>query len=179
VTILYVRRRSPRVGPTSAFAVFSGPIYLELSRRGHPRPFSARTAGTPRFRLECMGIHESAESHRPFEPPEPIVTRKTVQLGAGRSRPQRCRAERSTNPVLLDEFAILTIAGGFSYGDDISAGKILATQLIHHLSDALTRFVDRGGLVQGIFNGFQVLSQRGVCSRAAGNGRTAAGRRSR
>ncbi len=65
-------------------------------------------------------------------------------------------------PGLLDEFAILTIPGGFSYGDDISAGKILATQMIHHLSDALARFVESGKLVLGICNGFQVLVKAGL-----------------
>ena len=50
--------------------------------------------------------------------------------------PQRVHVrELIDRPSLLDEFGILTIPGGFSYGDDISAGKILATQVIHHLSD--------------------------------------------
>ena len=65
-------------------------------------------------------------------------------------------------PALLDEFAILTIPGGFSYGDDISAGKILATQMIHHLTDALADFVHAGKLVLGICNGFQVLVKAGL-----------------
>jgi len=60
-------------------------------------------------------------------------------------------------PCRLHEFAILTIPGGFSYGDDISAGKILANQLIHHLADAIAEFVAGGKLVLGICNGFQVL----------------------
>jgi phosphoribosylformylglycinamidine synthase subunit PurQ / glutaminase len=66
------------------------------------------------------------------------------------------------DPSQLDPFAILTIPGGFSYGDDISAGKILAQQLIHHLADPLRDFVGRGGLILGICNGFQVLVKAGL-----------------
>ncbi len=57
----------------------------------------------------------------------------------------------------LDPFQILAIPGGFSYGDDIAAGRILANQLHHHLRDALRAFVDSGRPVIGICNGFQVL----------------------
>ena len=59
-------------------------------------------------------------------------------------------------------FQILTIPGGFSYGDDLGAGRILATRLGTVLGDALRRFHDRGGLVLGICNGFQVLVRSGL-----------------
>jgi phosphoribosylformylglycinamidine synthase len=79
------------------------------------------------------------------------------------ARPERVHVhELIDRPKLLDEFGILTIAGGFSYGDDISAGKILAGQLIHHLAEALNRFVESGKLVLGICNGFQVLVKAGL-----------------
>jgi phosphoribosylformylglycinamidine synthase I len=65
-------------------------------------------------------------------------------------------------PQTLDEFAILTIPGGFSYGDDLGSGKILATRLGTVLGDPLRRFLDRGGLVLGICNGFQVLVKAGL-----------------
>jgi phosphoribosylformylglycinamidine synthase len=61
------------------------------------------------------------------------------------------------NPGLLENFQILAIPGGFSYGDDIAAGKILANQLSHHLRDALHRFVAARKPIIGICNGFQVL----------------------
>lgn len=61
------------------------------------------------------------------------------------------------SPGILDTYQILALPGGFSYGDDIAAGKILANQLVHHLADALHRFVDSGRPVIGICNGFQVL----------------------
>ncbi len=65
-------------------------------------------------------------------------------------------------PEALDSFAILTIPGGFSYGDDLGAGRILATRLGSVLGDALVRFHDRGGLILGICNGFQVLVKAGL-----------------
>jgi phosphoribosylformylglycinamidine synthase subunit PurQ / glutaminase len=61
------------------------------------------------------------------------------------------------NPRLLDEFKILAIPGGFSYGDDIAAGKILANQINHHLREPIVGFVKSGRPVIGICNGFQVL----------------------
>jgi phosphoribosylformylglycinamidine synthase subunit PurQ / glutaminase len=61
----------------------------------------------------------------------------------------------------LDPFQILTIPGGFSYGDDLGAGLILATRLGAVLGDVLRRFHDRGGLILGICNGFQVLVRGG------------------
>jgi phosphoribosylformylglycinamidine synthase subunit PurQ / glutaminase len=60
-------------------------------------------------------------------------------------------------PARLTEYQVLCIPGGFSYGDDIGAGRILGNQLQHHLSDALETFRAAGKLVLGICNGFQVL----------------------
>jgi phosphoribosylformylglycinamidine synthase subunit PurQ / glutaminase len=60
-------------------------------------------------------------------------------------------------PGLLERYQILALPGGFSYGDDIAAGRILANQLAHHLRDGLRAFIDSGKPVIGICNGFQVL----------------------
>lgn len=60
-------------------------------------------------------------------------------------------------PEVLDRYQILAIPGGFSYGDDISAGRILANQIVHHLGDAVRGFIESGRPVIGICNGFQVL----------------------
>lgn len=65
-------------------------------------------------------------------------------------------------PNLLDACQIVTIPGGFSYGDDIAAGRIFATLIRHYLMEPLQRFVEQGGLVLGICNGFQVLVQTGL-----------------
>jgi phosphoribosylformylglycinamidine synthase subunit PurQ / glutaminase len=57
----------------------------------------------------------------------------------------------------LAEFQVLCIPGGFSYGDDIAAGRILGNQIEHHLAEALETFRTAGKLIIGICNGFQVL----------------------
>jgi phosphoribosylformylglycinamidine synthase subunit PurQ / glutaminase len=61
------------------------------------------------------------------------------------------------DPAALLRYQMLAIPGGFSYGDDIAAGRILANQIAHHLHDELHRFVELGRPVIGICNGFQVL----------------------
>ena len=60
-------------------------------------------------------------------------------------------------PGILARYQMLAIPGGFSYGDDIAAGRILANQLAHHLHEGIHRFVEAGKPVIGICNGFQVL----------------------
>jgi len=62
----------------------------------------------------------------------------------------------------LDEFGALVIPGGFSYGDDLGAGTVLANRLRTRLRDDLAAFVERGRLVLGICNGFQVLVRLGI-----------------
>ena len=66
------------------------------------------------------------------------------------------------NPKLLENYQILALPGGFSYGDDIAAGKILANQLMHHFRDEVRQFIDSDKLVIGICNGFQVLVLTGI-----------------
>lgn len=73
----------------------------------------------------------------------------------------------SAEPGLLADFQILAVPGGFSYGDDVAAGRIFANQLTAHLSDVLRGFVDAGKLVIGICNGFQVLVRAGLLPAAA------------
>ena len=61
------------------------------------------------------------------------------------------------SPRLMDDYQLLAIPGGFSYGDDINSGRIFANQIVHHLKDAFRRSVDAGKPIIGICNGFQVL----------------------
>jgi len=65
-------------------------------------------------------------------------------------------------PGLLKEFQVLIVPGGFTYGDDVAAGKILANQLGHFLGDALRTFRDEDKLILGICNGFQALLKAGL-----------------
>jgi len=60
-------------------------------------------------------------------------------------------------PQAVADFQIVCIPGGFSYGDDVAAGRILGNQICHRLADTLQSFRDAGKLILGICNGFQVL----------------------
>ncbi len=64
--------------------------------------------------------------------------------------------------VRLSDYEIVAIPGGFTYGDDISAGKVLANELRYALSDQLNDFYAAGKLIIGICNGFQVLVKAGL-----------------
>jgi phosphoribosylformylglycinamidine synthase I len=66
----------------------------------------------------------------------------------------------------LEEFQILTIPGGFSFADSLGAGKLLANELSYRLCEPLHRFVENGGLILGICNGFQALCKAGLLPRA-------------
>ncbi len=65
-------------------------------------------------------------------------------------------------PSLLAQFQILMLPGGFSYGDDVAAGKIQAVQLAHFLGEELRLFRDKEKLILGVCNGFQVLIKSGL-----------------
>jgi phosphoribosylformylglycinamidine synthase len=85
------------------------------------------------------------------------------------AEPERVHINRLLqNPSLVDTYQILAIPGGFSYGDDIAAGRILANQIVNHLGDALQRFVESGRPVIGICNGFQVLVKTNLLPGAVG-----------
>lgn len=62
----------------------------------------------------------------------------------------------------LSSYQIICIPGGFSYGDDLGAGKILSLELLYWLKEQLKAFIDKGGLILGICNGFQVLVKTGI-----------------
>lgn len=88
-------------------------------------------------------------------------TQYALQLAGARA--QRIHINRVIEDLnLLDDYQILVFPGGFSYGDDVAAGKILANQIIHHVSEALEKFIEDGKLVLGICNGFQVLVKTGI-----------------
>ena len=66
------------------------------------------------------------------------------------------------NPALFRHFQVLCVPGGFSYGDDLGAGRIFGNQIQHHLADELARFKADDKLMLGICNGFQVLMKSPV-----------------
>lgn len=65
-------------------------------------------------------------------------------------------------PAILQDSHILAIAGGFSFGDDVASGKILANRLRYRLGAEIRGFVAGGKLVIGICNGFQVMVKMGL-----------------
>jgi len=69
--------------------------------------------------------------------------------------------ELRTGRKKLADYAIVVLPGGFSYGDDVSAGRVLANEVRLHLKD-LRSFIRSGRPVLGVCNGFQVLVKAGV-----------------
>lgn len=70
--------------------------------------------------------------------------------------------ELAQKPELVRECDLFAIPGGFSYGDDLGAGKVLALELSKYLGDALAQHHERGGGIVGICNGFQALLKSGL-----------------
>lgn len=66
------------------------------------------------------------------------------------------------NPRLLEKFNLLAFPGGFSYGDDLGSGKVLANKVRFRLKEEMLDFVNAGKLVIGICNGFQMLVKMGL-----------------
>ncbi len=62
----------------------------------------------------------------------------------------------------LDDCHILALPGGFSFGDHLGSGRVLAVLLRRRVGPALERFIRGGRLVIGICNGFQVLVKAGL-----------------
>ena len=71
-------------------------------------------------------------------------------------QPVRYVWHRETN---LEGFDCLVLPGGFSYGDYLRAGAIAGRSPV---VAALPDFVNRGGLVLGSCNGFQILCEAGL-----------------
>lgn len=64
----------------------------------------------------------------------------------------------------LEKYHLIVFPGGFSYGDDLGAGRVLSGEIRARLGDALRKFVADGKLVLGICNGFQTLVRTGLLS---------------
>jgi phosphoribosylformylglycinamidine synthase len=70
----------------------------------------------------------------------------------------------------LDPYQIAAIPGGFTYGDDIASGKILANEIRYRLGEEFNDFIKDGKLIIGICNGFQVLVKAGILPGIDGDG---------
>lgn len=65
-------------------------------------------------------------------------------------------------PEIIDGHELFGFPGGFSYGDDVASGRIFAMKAREALYPHLRHAVERGGLIIGACNGFQVLVQMGL-----------------
>ena len=81
---------------------------------------------------------------------------------AGATSERRHVNDIVADPGCLSRADILAFPGGFSYGDHLGSGQVLALLCRRSLRPALAAFVERGGLVIGICNGFQVLVKMGL-----------------
>jgi phosphoribosylformylglycinamidine synthase len=99
--------------------------------------------------LRAPGANCDAEAAFAFE-----------QAGAVAERVHINRLRES--PKLSADYQILVVPGGFTYGDDVAAGKILANQLSVFLGEQLRAFRDKEKLILGICNGFQTLLKAGL-----------------
>ena len=64
--------------------------------------------------------------------------------------------------IHLEDYHIMAIPGGFTYGDDIESGRILANEINLHLKKEVAQFIAKKKLIIGICNGFQVLVKAGI-----------------
>lgn len=64
--------------------------------------------------------------------------------------------------TLFSEYQMIVVPGGFSYGDALGAGKLLALDLASYFAEEISMFVESGKPVIGICNGFQALLKSGI-----------------
>src|SRR4029078_5539840 len=85
----------------------------------------------------------------------------SVELAGGRA--ERLHVNRVVEgAVRISDYGLLIIPGGFSYGDHLGAGKLLAVDLAHRLGEQLAALVAGRRPLIGIMNGFQVLVKAGI-----------------
>ncbi len=99
--------------------------------------------------LRAPGTNSDVENAFAFQQAGAVVTSAHInQLIHGEQR--------------LSDYQIMVIPGGFTYGDDIAAAKVLANELRLKLGADILRFMEKGGLILGICNGFQALVKAGI-----------------
>ena len=72
------------------------------------------------------------------------------------------------NPAQLRDYDVFSIPGGFTYGDDLGAGRIIAAEVERFLGTELDAMHQRGGTIFGPCNGFQILVKAGLLPGIAG-----------
>src|SRR6266566_6128544 len=127
--------------------------------------------------LNAPARPQTANAYMPSAPARPLTPRALVLRAPGincdRETAQACRQvgfetdllhinQLLKTPERLLDYHFLVIPGGFSYGDDLGAGTLLAKNLVIHLGKQLQQFIDEGRLILGICNGFQTLVRAGL-----------------
>lgn len=65
--------------------------------------------------------------------------------------------------INLLDYQFLLFPGGFSFGDELGAGKAFANRIsFSGLKDELLAFIEKGGCILGVCNGFQILVKLGI-----------------
>ncbi len=64
--------------------------------------------------------------------------------------------------VSMDDFQMLAVPGGFSYGDALGAGRLLGLDLAGWFGDQLHEAAAAGKPIFGVCNGFQALVRAGL-----------------
>ncbi len=82
---------------------------------------------------------------------------------------QLIASREDRNKVNLQDYHLLALDGGFSWGDDHGAGVILAARLKYTLQEDLEAFISAGKLIIGICNGFQGMVNLGLLPGFAGD----------
>ena len=101
--------------------------------------------------LHASGINRDHEAARACE------------LAGGAPEIVHINQLRGVSPThRLADYQMLVVAGGFSYGDALGAGKRFALALNLDLRDDLSAFIEKGRPVLGICNGFQALVKAGL-----------------
>lgn len=89
-----------------------------------------------------------------------METVQAFKLAGG--EPVRVHINQFVSGASFARYDIMAIPGGFSYGDDIASGKVLANELRYKLEEEIRKFAAEGKPIIGICNGFQVLVKAGL-----------------
>lgn len=107
------------------------------------------------LQLFTSGVNCDRELRFAFESAGATVTEKHI-------------TELIEDPSTIEGFDVFAIPGGFTYGDDLGAGRVLALEVERYLAPALKAHHERGGSIFGVCNGFQVLVKAGLLPDVAG-----------
>jgi phosphoribosylformylglycinamidine (FGAM) synthase-like amidotransferase family enzyme len=71
-------------------------------------------------------------------------------------------SEKLSIDEVSSRYSVIVFPGGDSFSNDLGAGKVLSLKIQYQLGWDFMTYVQRGGLVLGICNGFQALIRMGV-----------------